>query len=251
MYDEMGGTGSALGFPITDQITKADGYDSCKFEGGNISWDASSRTYIVQLNYVVSIITVGQGAPTTEITQKFIDAYKQNGGVLPGEIGPSALGNPTTKVHEAFGFQVQDIPGVSGEPGGIIMYNSNNNTAYFIHGAIWNKYYNYADKAKLGPVKEDENEAAVSPQKTTGRYTKFETGTIHWISDKTGENLGKAYRGQSFVTYGALDKFYTDMKGTYGDLGFPIMDEEDNDENGYCKFEGGYIDWNVTENKYK
>ena len=43
--------------------------------------------------------------------------------------------------------------------GGVIMYNPNNNTAYYIHGAIWDKYYNYADKAKLGHIASDEGVA--------------------------------------------------------------------------------------------
>jgi len=249
IYAEMGGTGSELGFPIEDQITNADEHDSCKFEGGSIGWDDSTGTYKAKL-----IITVGQGAPTPEITQKFIDAYKRNGGVLPGEIGPSALDNPTTKVHEAFGFQVQDIPGVSGEPGGVIMYNPNNNIAYFIHGAIWNKYYNYADKAKLGSVADDEKGAAVSPQKTTGRYTMFETGTIHWISDIGNDNPGHPKRGESFVTYGDLNAAYAVLGGTSSNLGFPINDQKaDGKGHDYCEFEGGTISWDgskYTVNRY-
>lgn len=190
-------------------------------------------------------IKVGQNASTPEIEQCFKDAYNRNGGL-------NVLGNPTTEVHEEFGFQTQDFPGVSGIPGGAIMYNPNNNTSYYIHGAIWQKYYYYPDKAKLGSVASDEGVAAIQPEKTTGNYTKFETGTIHWISDKNNENLYHPQRGQSFVTYGDLDKVYTDLGGTYSDLGFPLMDQKD-DGNGHdiCEFEGGNISWDDSTGTYK
>ena len=78
--------------------------------------------------------TVGQGAPTPEIEQLFIDAYNRNGGV-------GVLGDPATEVHDAWGYLVQDFPGANGYAGGIIMYNPNENSAYYIHGKIWDRYY--------------------------------------------------------------------------------------------------------------
>jgi len=187
--------------------------------------------------------TVGQGAPTPEIEQLFIDAYNRNGGV-------GVLGDPATEVHDAWGYLVQDFPGVPDIPGGVIMYNSIQGDAFYIHGAIWEKYYTLVDKSKLGPVASDEGEAAILPQGTTGRYTKFETGTIHWISDKDDENVGHSQRGESFVTYGELDALYTSMGGTYSDLGFPVMDQEERDGHGFCEFEGGSIAWDGNEYQF-
>jgi len=188
--------------------------------------------------------TVGQGAPTPEIEQLFIDAYNRNGGL-------EVMGKPDSDVHEAFGlYQVQNFPGVPGIHGGVIMYNPIKNNASYIHGAIWERYYIFPDKTKLGPVASDEQDAAVSPKGTIGRYTKFETGTIHWISDQNSENLGHPQRGKSFVTYEELDDIYTKMDGTYSHLGFPIMDQEERDGHGYCEFEGGSIVWDTIEGKY-
>ena len=192
-------------------------------------------------------LTVGQGASTPEITQKFIDAYNRSGGL-------SVLGNPTTKVYkmDTLGFEVQDFPGIPGAPGGVIMYNPIKDSAFYIHGAIWDKYYNYADKAKLGYVASDEGVAAIlsktasgsSPLTKNGNYTKFETGTIHWISDRPNENLDHSQRGKSFVTYGGLDEIYTQQGGTYSELGFPIMDQETKAEGyDYCEFDGGNISY--------
>ena len=186
-------------------------------------------------------ISVGQGAPTLAIEQLFIDAYDRNGGV-------SVLDDPATVVHNVWGYWVQDFPGVPSIPGGVIMYNSIQNNAYYIHGAIWEKYYNYPNKAELGPIKEDEKDAAPSQQGTTGRYSKFETGTIHWISD---DNVDHPQKGQSFVTYGDLDALYTSMGGTYNNLlGFPVMDQEERDGHGYCEFEGGLIEWDAASGGY-
>lgn len=243
LYAIVGGTASGLGFPIMDQEER-EGHEYCEFEGGKIEWDDSTSAYVVKLNNVDSTIKVGEGATPTEITQKFLEAYERNGGL-------SVLGEPTTVVHEAFGYQVQDFPGASGIPGGVIMYNPIRNNASYIHGAIWEKYYNYPDKAQLGPVAEDEKEAAKSPQGTTGRYSKFETGTIHWISNQNDENTGHPQRGQAFVTYGKLDEVYTNLHGTYSDLGFPVMNQLDRSGHGYCDFEAGYIEWDKTENMYK
>jgi hypothetical protein len=186
--------------------------------------------------------SVGDGAPDVATKNHFIDAYNRSGGV-------NVLGSPTTEVHEAWGYLVQDFPGVSGIPGGVIMYNDIRGAAYYIHGAIWERYYTFVDKSELGPVASDEEEAAILPQGTTGRYTKFETGTIHWISDKDDENVGHLQRGESFVTYGELDALYTSIGGTYSDLGFPVMDQEERDGHGYCEFEGGYIEWDGSEYK--
>ena len=187
--------------------------------------------------------SVGEGAPNSTIEQLFIDAYNRNGGV-------GVLGDPATEVHDAWGYLVQDFPGVPGIPGGVIMYNSIQNNASYIHGAIWERYYIFQNKSEFGPVKEDEKDAAPSQQGTTGRYSKFETGTIHWISDKNEDNKDHPQRGESFVTYGELDALYTSMGGTYNNLlGFPVMDQEDRGGYGYCEFEGGYIEWDGIEYK--
>jgi PKD repeat protein len=205
----------------------------------------SNGLVILQTDILIQMpITVGQGASTPEITQKFVEACERNGGL-------SVLGNPTTEVHSAFEFEVQDFPELPATAGGVIMYNPNNKTAYFIHGAIWDRYYDYPEKAKLGAVASDEKVADASPQGTVGKYTEFESGCIHWISNKEGENVGHLQRGQSFVTYGYLNKMYDEMGGTGSELGFPIMDQEENDGYGYCKFEGGYIDWDDTARVYK
>ena len=71
-WGALGYAQSDLGLPIIDQGQRIGEY--CEFEGGNISWNTSENDYIVKLNNVDSTIKVGQGAPTSEITQLFIDA---------------------------------------------------------------------------------------------------------------------------------------------------------------------------------
>jgi parallel beta-helix repeat protein len=187
------------------------------------------------------VYSVGEGAPDLAIKNHFIDAYSRNGGA-------NVLGSPTTEVHEAWGYLVQDFPGTPTIPGGVIMYNDIKDAAFYIHGAIWEKYYNFVDKEELGPVADDEKNAGKSPYGTTGRYSEFENGHIHWISDKDGDNSGHLQRGQSFVTYGSVDAIYTNNGGTNGRFGFPVMDQKLEEDkpvygNQYCEFEGGYIYW--------
>jgi|GEM_PF-5320581 len=218
-------------------------------EKGNAGeWVEFGGNPILDADFIVTTTTptimVGQGA-SDPIKQLFIDAYNRNG-------GETVLGKPTTVVYDAWGHLVQDFPGVSGIPGGAIMYNSVGNSAYYIHGAIWEKYKNYPDKSKLGLVTSDEKEAGMSPQGTTGRYNKFENGHIHWISNKDNNNADSPYRGFSFITYGELDSYYNNiLYGTNSWLGFPIMDQEERDGHSYSDFEGGYISWDQTKMEYK
>lgn len=223
----------------------AGGAKDVAVSGDNVYLAAGNSGLLILKTEIVNQITVGQGAATPEIEQLFINAYNRNG-------GSSLLDNPATIVHEAFGYQVQDFPGASGIPGGVIMYSPIRKNASYIHGAIWNMYYYYPNKSQLGPVAEDEKEAAKSPQGTIGRYTKFQTGTIHWISNENNENVGHPQRDKAFATYGKLDELYTNLGGTYSDLGFPIMNQtlrEDGHE--YCEFEGGKIEWDAVDNLYK
>ncbi len=157
-------------------------------------------------------------------------------------------GQLTSKYGTTFRYQNFS----NGDQRGALEYNINSGKVVEIHGAIFAKWAETGfASGVLGLVTEDENTAAESPFKTVGKYSKFENGTIHWISNKVGENEGNGYRGQSFVTSGDLDAFYTSMGGTGGDFGFPIMDQRTVGGHGYCEFEGGKIEWDDFTRAYK
>jgi len=160
-----------------------------------------------------------------------------------------AMSEPQTSKYGT-SFRYQNF--TNGDQRGALEYNINSGKVVEIHGAIFAKWAETGFASGiLGLVTEDENTAAVSPFTTVGKYSKFENGTIHWISNKVGENEGHAYRGQSFITSGGLDAFYTSMGGTGGDLGFPVMDQRTVGVYGYCEFEGGKIEWDDIDGTYK
>ena len=123
--------------------------------------------------------SVGEGAPDLATKNHFIDAYNRNGGA-------DVLGSPTTEVHSAWGYLVQDFPGTSEYAGGIIMYNPNENSAYYIHGAIWDRYYNLG-----GPIAETDEEFLL------GLPTSDVLPYVHTQSPKSSP-YGTPFRYQNF-----------------------------------------------------
>jgi len=171
----------------TDNNTDGIGDDPHPIPGGS-----SVDRYPLMAPYSPTDYSVGQGAPDLATKNHFIDAYNRNGGA-------TVLGSPTTDVHRAWGYLVQDFPGASGYAGGIIMYNPYNNYAYYIHGAIWERYYGLGGprakidiKFELGPPTSDikpyihTEPAEVSSHGTQFRYQHFEGGALNHNVD-TGE----------------------------------------------------------------
>ena len=192
-----------------------------------------------------TVYSVGQGAPTEAIKNHFIDAYNRNGGA-------NVLGSPTTEVHRAWGYLVQDFPGASGYAGGIIMYNPYKNYAYYIHGAIWERYYNLGGpRAKtdiefeLGPPISDiepyvhTQPPEVSSHGTQFRYQNFEGGALVYNVDT----------GEVFEIHGAIFAKWKGLGYASDVLGLVMSDEREaatsaiGTEGRVSDFEGGHIHW--------
>jgi len=151
------------------------------------------------------------------------------------DIQTSSLGTP---------FKYQNF--MNGTERGALEYNLSSGEVFEIHGAIYAKWEEKGfANGIMGLVTGDEKEAGKSPYGTTGRYSEFENGHIHWVSNIGDDNAGKIYRGKAFATYGDLDWLYTKEGGTNGKLGFPVMDKYETTTYGHgeCVFEGGKIIW--------
>jgi parallel beta-helix repeat protein len=209
---------------------------------------SSVDRYPLMAPYSPTGYSVGQGAPDLATKNHFIDAYNRNGGL-------TVLGSPTTDVHRAWGYLVQDFPGASGYAGGIIMYNPYNNYAYYIHGAIWERYYGLGGprakidiKFELGPPTSDikpyihTEPAEVSSHGTQFRYQHFEGGALNHNVD-TGDVF--EIHGAIFAKWGALG-YASD------ELGLVASDEREaafspiGTEGRVSDFEGGHIHWHRT-----
>ena len=191
-------------------------------------------------------ISVGQGSLDLATENHFIDTYNRNGGI-------NVLGNPATEVHRAWGYLVQDFPGASGYGGGIIIYNTYQKYAYYIHSEIWERYYSLGGpNAKtnlnfwLGPPTSDiepyvyqlppEN----SKYGTPFRYQKFEGGNLEL----------NVTSGNVFEVHGGILQKWRELGYAASNLGLPTTDEREaavSHTSGftgrYSVFEGGIIHW--------
>jgi len=227
------------------------GYDTPGYVGrlvivGDLLYVADDRLVILRTDASdAPKISVGQGAPDLATKNHFIDAYNRNGGI-------NVLGNPTTDVHRAWGYLVQDFPGASGYAGGIIMYNPYKNYAYYIHGAIWERYYNLGGprakidiKFELGPPTSDikpyihTEPPEVSSHGTQFRYQNFEGGALNHNIDT----------GEVFEIHGAIFAKWKELGYAAHELGLVTSDEREaalspiGTEGRVSDFEGGHIHW--------
>jgi murein DD-endopeptidase MepM/ murein hydrolase activator NlpD len=122
-----------------------------------------------------------------------------------------------------------------------------------IHGAIFNRWsspeLNYA-AGPLGLPISDEKEAIPSPiSGSTGRYSVFEGGIIHWVreQDKTYViGLNQNVAGKSNIGKLIADRYHLEG-GSGGNLGFPISDDYLWQDGVRIDFENGYITWTPSD----
>lgn len=174
--------------------------------------------------------------------QRFEGGYITHNPRLPGEFvtynGPllnkyiatgsssGILGLPTTdpQYNAARGnsYQVFD--------GGVI--NQYGGNAFETHGAILSRWQRGGGpNGPLGLPTSDEQEAARSPQGTTGRYSRFQTGLVNYS------------RWGTFVLFGSIGAKYASLGYSGSYLGFPTSEEYNFNGGKRQNFEGGYIFW--------
>jgi parallel beta-helix repeat protein len=214
----------------------------------DIPGSTSVDRYPLMQPYSPTAYSVGQGAPDLATKNHFIDAYNRNGGA-------TVLGSPATEVHRAWGYLVQDFPGATGYAGGIIMYNPYKNYAYYIHGAIWERYYGLGGprattdiEFELGPPVSDiepyihTQPLEVSSHGTQFRYQNFEGGALDHNVDT----------GEVFEIHGAIFAKWRELGYADDELGLVTSDEREaafspiGTEGRVSDFEGGHIHWHRT-----
>jgi uncharacterized protein with LGFP repeats len=219
-YRAMGYSSSVLGLPISDE---REGYPSavtgatCRynlFEGGPITYHSS-------------------GAHAGE-------AYEVHGGIAAkwGAMGcgSSALGLPISDEGEAYQSAVTGATARYNRfEGGAINYHSSGAHAgesYEVHGGIFAKYQAMGySSSPLGLPITDEFDATPSPYGTTGRFNRFEGGSLYlnYVS------------GEAHPVCGSINAQYDAQNGTGGSLGFPTSDPYAWNGTTRQDFEGGYL----------
>ncbi|MCK4625081.1 MAG: hypothetical protein KAV00_07210, partial [Phycisphaerae bacterium] len=228
------------------EVTLAEGENTITVVATDTAGNTATDT--ITITYTLSVPSVGQGAPDLATKNHFIDAYNRNGGL-------TVLGSPTTEVHRAWGYLVQDFPGATGYAGGIIMYNPYKNYAYYIHGTIWERYYSLGGpkaetdiEFELGPPVSDiepythTQPPEVSSHGTQFRYQNFEGGALNHNVDT----------GEVFEIHGAIFAKWGELGYAAHDLGLVTSDEREaalspiGTEGRVSDFEGGHIHWHRT-----
>jgi len=157
------------------------------------------------------------------------------------------LGYPTSDISEQYTTSTRTLYKYQRFEGGELILNLDNGRVVEIHGAIFNEWKSRGyGKSSLGLPISDEKEAAQSPSpfNTTGRYSVFEGGVIHWLREKDETwVIGFNQPGAK-----AIADRYHEEGGSGSWLGFPVR-HHDYIYNGEIRvdFEVGYICWNESE----
>jgi len=246
------GTDITISQPIIDKYHVLGGmpiFGASSGEGEKIGDQDSAGIYCSYVNFENGAIECFKGGSNNGEAYAIFNPFYIKWASMG--CGKSVLGYPISDMSNVqtskFGTQFRYQNFANGTENGALEYNLDSGEIFEIHGAIFAKWgaLGYADSV-LGLVTSDERNAVPSSTGTTGRVSDFENGHLHWHSN------GDHYM-DTYVTYGELDTLYVGMRGTAGDLGFPIMDQEeiDGDGHGFCEFEGGSIYWDDSTGAYK
>jgi hypothetical protein len=164
---------------------------------------------------------------STLLSSLIINAYRNSGGI-------SVFGDPLPQnytISSGVASTGTSYKAVELSRGGIYEYSRG---VFVVYGAIYKKYKDIG-KANhyLGLPTSNEGDAPKSPQGTTGRFSRFERGTINWLRDKN----------QTFLVQGAIYEKWTSLGYSGGQLGFPTSDEYPYQGGARSDFEGGSITW--------
>jgi len=173
--------------------------------------------------YTIEIARMNLG----QLPSTVIDAYNRAG-------GPSVFGDPFPQNYTTpSGVPSTNTPykAVELSRGGI--YESSKGV-FVVYGAIYQKYKAIGGPRHfLGLPVSNEADMPRSPLGTTGRYSRFERGSIYWIREKN----------QTFLVQGAIFEKWASLGYSGGQLGFPTSDEYPYQGGARSDFEGGYIIW--------
>ncbi len=228
-YDELGGPGGSLGYPLTDEIGVAGGR-ATYFQGARLYWSAGTGTHFILGGILARYVQQGgpdviglpvtdeydipggraQNFPTSRICWSiWTDAHLITGAILVkfDQLGGlPAMGLPTT-----------DEIDVPGKPGARMsdfqrgrIYWSAGTDSHLVVGAIRSKYFDTGEAAALGLPTSDETDVAGKPG---ARMNTFEYGNIYWSMQTGANNL-----------VGAILWKYENMGGA-SSFGLPVSDE--------------------------
>jgi len=165
--------------------------------------------------------------PSAQLPSSVINAYNSSGGSsVFGAALPSNYTTPSRVASTGTSYKALEL-----SRGGI--YESSKGV-FVVRGAVYEKYRTIGGPRHfLGLPISNEGDAAKSPQGTTGRFSRFERGTINWLSGKN----------KTYLVQGAIFDKWASMGYSGSPLGFPVSNEYPYQGGTKSDFEGGWITW--------
>lgn len=219
-WDKLGGSAGTLGVPTADETWKGS-VVSQAFTGGEISWDAKSKTFTTTPTDLAGQLT-GLNVPGDATTA--IDAARRAAG---GPLGP--LG-----AEEGAQYKVGD-KGLGQNYAGGTIYYSPNTGANAVSGQILGKYRGAGGpQGDLGFPTSSEADGGL-PSSRIVTFAGADQPVIFWTPDHG-----------AVIVRGAMNAAWTKLGGAAGKLGAPTGDQSVNGNVVSQKFTGGSVSWNSS-----
>lgn len=220
-WDKLGGSAGVLGVPTADETWKGSTVSQA-FTGGEISWDAKSKTFTTspaELAGQLAGLTVPGNATTA------IAAARRAAGGPQGPLG----------AEEGAQYKVGDKGVGQNYAGGTIFYSPETGAAA-VTGPLLAKYRGAGGATgELGLPTASETDGGLAPASRIVTFAAADQPVIFWTPDHG-----------AFIVRGAMNAAWTKLGGATGKLGAPTGDQSVNGDVISQKFTGGSISWNSS-----
>ncbi|MGB8402583.1 MAG: hypothetical protein WCE30_00745 [Mycobacterium sp.] len=224
-WDKLGGSAGVLGVPTADETWKGS-VVSQPFTGGEIGWDAKSKTFTTTPAELAGQLT-GVNVPGDASTA--IAAARRAAG---GPLGP--LG-----VEEGAQYKVGDKGLGQNYAGGTIFYSPDTG-ASAVTGQVLDKYRGAGGpQGDLGFPTGSEADGGLAPESRIVTFAAADQPVIFWTPDHG-----------AFIVRGAMNAAWAKLGGATGKLGAPTGDQTVNGDAVSQKFTGGSISWDSSSHAF-
>lgn len=223
-WDKLGGSAGTLGVPTADETWKGD-VVSQTFTGGEVSWNAKTKTFTTTPADLAGQLT-GLDVPG-DATSAIAAARR-------------AAGGPQGPLGAEQGAQYKVGDGVAQNFAGGAIFYSPATGAHAVTGDVLAKYRAAGGpQGDLGFPAGNETDGGIAPTSRVATFAAADNPTIFWTPDHG-----------AFIVRGAMNAAWAKLGGATGKLGAPTADQTVSGDVVSQKFTGGSISWNKSSNAF-
>jgi uncharacterized protein with LGFP repeats len=224
-WDKLGGSSGILGVPADDE-TYNDSTVSQKFTGGELTYDARSKTFTTAPPELAGQLA-DLSIPDDPVAA--INAARRAAGGPLGPLG-AAEGEPYTIGDTGMG---QDFVN------GTIFYSPDTG-ANVVTGQVLEKYKSVGGPdGDLGFPISSEQDGGLAPASRLSAFAAADKPVIFWTPDHG-----------AVIVRGAINAGWDKLGGATGDLGAPVADQTQDGAVVTQRFSGGAISWDTKAKKF-